>query len=211
MLGVKICSEIELRGITGAYPIPRGGLDVFADLKLYGTAADIARRVDNLARTKIPNYLTVAGDATEAGVSAAVKAAGSMQIVVVPMLSTMTPAMCFAHYHRGVELVFLDRVVMALEARASAITCPAWLLQNLNAELAYHSYKRPFVIATGIRMHPKQWEKPGDHWEPQTPEWALQNGADAVIMENDILGAFSPADAYDEAIRRIAMVEKVAV
>lgn len=210
VIGLKIDSTAEQTGARPALTQIPQGYKRWVDLKLFGTPPNVARRVAAFAAAAsalTPHYLTVAAEIGPRGVRAAVDARGNINIVVVPMLSTTTPQECLSQHGRSIELVTASNIMMALEAGAQALTCPAHLLPILQDELRCQQNYKPFVIATGIRvnLHAKS-----EHYEPRRPEWAIQHGAHAVVMESEVLGAEHPLAALAAVNQRLAAADKKA-
>ncbi|HEX3706039.1 MAG TPA: orotidine-5'-phosphate decarboxylase [Mycobacteriales bacterium] len=165
-----------------------GDADLFLDLKLHdipATVAGAARSVAALA----PDYLTVHASGGPAMIAAAAEALPGTRIAAVTILTSLS----------GEDLDLLgitgppqDAVVrlatLAVDAGARALVCSPHEVALVRAAVG----PATTLITPGVRP------ADGDHHDQArvaTPEQALADGADLVVIGRPITGANDPAGA----------------
>jgi orotidine-5'-phosphate decarboxylase len=188
---VKVGLELFLRHGHDAVLKTReasGGRDVFLDLKLHdipNTVAGAARSVAELA----PTYLTVHASGGPEMVRAAVDALPTTQVVGVTVLTSLTAeqlsAVGFAGSPRD---AVLRLAVLAVEGGARALVCSPLEVADVRREVG------PDVrlITPGVRP---SGGASGDQARVATPQQALADGADLLVVGRPITGAPDVATA----------------
>jgi orotidine-5'-phosphate decarboxylase len=165
-----------------------GGRDVFLDLKLHdipNTVAGAARSVAHLA----PEYLTVHASGGAAMVRAAADALPSTRVVAVTVLTSMSEDDLAAVGLLGPALDAARRLaVLAVGAGARAIVCSPQEVAAIRAEVPDDIV----LITPGVRPAGAAL---GDQQRVATPEQALADGADLLVIGRPITGADDVAAA----------------
>ena len=182
---MKVGLETYLRDGDAAVHAAReasGGRDVFLDLKLHdipNTVGGAARSVAHLA----PAYLTVHASGGAAMVRAAADALPDTRVTAVTILTSMSEDDLAAVGLLGPALDAARRLaVLAVGAGARAIVCSPQEVAAISAEVP-----RDIVLITpGVRPAGAAL---GDQQRVATPEQAIADGADLLVIGRPITGA----------------------
>jgi orotidine-5'-phosphate decarboxylase len=188
---MKVGLETYLRDGDAAVHAARdasGGRDVFLDLKLHdipNTVAGAARSVAHLA----PAYLTVHASGGAAMVRAAADALPDTRVTAVTVLTSMSEEDLAAVGLLGPAIDAARRLaVLAVAAGARAIVCSPQEVAAIRAEVP-----RDIVLITpGVRPAGAAL---GDQQRVATPEQALADGADLLVIGRPITAAPDVAGA----------------
>ncbi len=188
---VKVGLELYLRHGAAAVARAReasGGRAVFLDLKLHdipNTVAGAARAVADLA----PDFLTVHAAGGPAMVRAAVEALPGTRITAVTVLTSLSAADLERIGLAGPPLDAVRRLaVLAVSGGAQALVCSPQEVAAVRAEVG----PGVVLITPGVRP---AGSDPGDQARVTTPEQALADGADLLVVGRPITGAFDPGAA----------------
>ncbi len=188
---MKVGLETYLRDGDAAVHAARGasgGRDVFLDLKLHDiphTVAGAARSVAHLA----PAYLTVHASGGAAMVRAAVDALPGTRITAVTVLTSMSDDDLAAVGLLGPALDAARRLaVLAVSAGARAIVCSPQEVAAVRAEVP----DDVVLITPGVRPAGADL---GDQQRVATPQRALADGADLLVIGRPITAAVDVAAA----------------
>ncbi|MBO0788899.1 MAG: orotidine-5'-phosphate decarboxylase, partial [Actinobacteria bacterium] len=184
---VKIGLELYLRYGPGAVASIRGasGVKVFLDLKLHDIPATVAGAARAVARLR-PEILTVHAAGGPDVIRCATEAAPATMIAAVTLLTSLGPA--------DLELIGMggsvtDAVVrlsaLAVEAGAGALVCSPQEVAAVRAEVG----PGITLITPGVRPAGSQAH---DQARVATPEEALSNGADLLVIGRPITAAPDP-------------------
>jgi len=188
---MKVGLELYLR--YGAEAVRRtrdasGGRDLFLDLKLHDiphTVAGAAAAVAPLA----PDYLTVHASGGHAMVRAAVDALPDTQIVGVTVLTSLGDTDLASLGVAGPASDVVRRLaLLAVEAGARALVCSPREVADVRREVG----PEITLITPGVRPASVGLD---DQARTATPEQALSNGADLLVIGRPITGAADPAAA----------------
>jgi orotidine-5'-phosphate decarboxylase len=173
-----------VRTVRGA----SGGRDLFLDLKLHdipNTVAGAARAVAGLA----PAYLTVHASGGAAMVRAAAEALPETRITAVTVLTSLSEEDLKAVGLAGPALDAVRRLaVLSVDAGARALVCSPWEAAALRAEVGPEIH----LVTPGVRPAGAAL---GDQTRVATPEQALADGADLLVVGRPITGAADPGAA----------------
>ena len=182
---MKVGLETFLRDGARAVLVAReasGGRDVFLDLKLHdipNTVAGAARSVAHLA----PAYLTVHASGGAAMVRAAVDALPETKVTAVTVLTSMSDDDLASVGLLGPSIEAVRRLaVLAVTAGARALVCSPREVAVVRAEVG----PGITLITPGVRP---VGSDPGDQQRVATPEQALADGADLLVIGRPITGA----------------------
>jgi orotidine-5'-phosphate decarboxylase len=182
---MKVGLETYLRDGEAAVHAAReasGGRDVFLDLKLHdipNTVAGAARSVFHLA----PAYLTVHASGGTAMVRAAADALPDTRVTAVTVLTSMSEDDLAAVGLLGPAIDAARRLaVLAVGAGARAIVCSPQEVAAIRAEVP----DDVVLITPGVRPAGAAL---GDQQRVATPEQALTDGADLLVIGRPITGA----------------------
>jgi len=188
---VKVGLELFLRYGPEAVTAVRAaapGCALFLDLKLHdipNTVAGAARSLAELA----PDYLTVHASGGAAMVRAAAQALPDTRIVGVTVLTSLAEDDLAAVGLAGPAAEAVHRLAsLAVEAGARALVCSpqevALVRSAVGADVT--------LITPGVRP---AGAGAGDQARVATPERALADGADLLVVGRPITGAADPAEA----------------
>lgn len=189
---MKVGLETFLRDGSAAVATAReasGGAAIFLDLKLHdipNTVAGAARSVAPLA----PDYLTVHAAGGAAMIRAAVEALPGTRITAVTVLTSMAQDDLDAVGLRGPAIDAVRRLaVLAVAAGARAIVCSPQEVAAVRAEVD----DDVVLITPGVR--PAGTAGGDDQARVATPEQALADGADLLVIGRPITAAADPGAA----------------
>ncbi|MFC6238650.1 orotidine-5'-phosphate decarboxylase [Longivirga aurantiaca] len=182
---MKVGLETYLRDGDAAVHAARdasGGRDVFLDLKLHdipNTVGGAARSVAHLA----PTYLTVHASGGAAMVRAAADALPDTRVTAVTVLTSMSEDDLAAVGLLGPAIDAARRLaLLAVGAGARAIVCSPQEVAAIRAEVP----RDVVLITPGVRPAGAAL---GDQQRVATPEQALADGADLLVIGRPITGA----------------------
>jgi orotidine-5'-phosphate decarboxylase len=196
---VKVGLELFLRHGGDAVVKAReasGGRDVFLDLKLHdipNTVAGAARAVAGLA----PAYLTVHASGGPDMVRAAVDALPETRVVGVTVLTSLSEADLARLGMTGTARDVVRRLaVLAVDAGARALVCSPLEVADVRREVG----AGVTLITPGVRP---AGSGAGDQARVATPEQALADGADLLVVGRPLTGADDPGAAAAALARRL--------
>jgi orotidine-5'-phosphate decarboxylase len=191
---VKVGLELFLRHGHDAVVRCReasGGRDVFLDLKLHDiphTVAGAARAVAELA----PAYLTVHASGGVAMVRAAVDALPTTKVTGVTVLTSLSAEQLAVIGFADTPRDAVRRLaVLAVEGGARALVCSPLEVAHVRAEVGPDIT----LITPGVRP---AGGATADQSRVGTPEQALSDGADLLVIGRPITGAADVAVAAAE-------------
>jgi orotidine-5'-phosphate decarboxylase len=196
---VKIGLELFLRDGADAVRKARevsGGSDTFLDLKLHdipNTVAGAARSVAELA----PTYLTVHAAGGVDMVRAAVDALPHTIVVGVTVLTSLSDADLDSVGLRGPARDAVRRLAgVAVQGGARALVCSPQEVSDVRREVG------PDIILITPGVRPAGADV-GDQSRVATPQQALADGADLLVIGRPITGAADPGDAAQSIAREL--------
>jgi orotidine-5'-phosphate decarboxylase len=173
------------------------GLDLFLDLKLHdipNTVAGAARAVSRLA----PTYLTVHAAGGADMVRAAVEACPGTRITAITVLTSLDAAVLDAVGMAGPPLDAARRLaVLAVSAGAGALVCSPHEVAALRAEVG------PDIVLVTPGVRPAGGDL-GDQVRVATPQQALADGADLLVVGRPVTAAADPAAAARDLAASLA-------
>ncbi|SEL23589.1 orotidine-5'-phosphate decarboxylase [Nonomuraea pusilla] len=187
---VKVGLELYLRYGPDVIASVRGasGVQVFLDLKLHdipNTVAGAARAVGRLR----PAFLTVHAAGGPAMIRAAVEAAPHTKIAAVTVLTSLSESDLAAIGMAGPAGDAVRRLAaLSVEAGATALVCSPHEVAALRAEVGPDIT----LITPGVRPAGSDTQ---DQARVATPEQALADGADLLVIGRPITGSPDPGAA----------------
>jgi orotidine-5'-phosphate decarboxylase len=181
---------LELFCATGPEVVDavRGDCDVFLDLKLHDIPNTVAGAARSVAALR-PRFLTVHASGGADMVRAAVEAAPDVTIAAVTVLTSMSAAALEEVGLVGPPLDAVRRLAaLAVGAGAGALVCSPMEVSAVRAEVGPGTV----LITPGVRP---VGADVGDQARVATPEEALADGADLLVVGRPITGAPDPAAA----------------
>jgi len=182
---MKVGLETFLRDGDAAVAAAReasGGRDVFLDLKLHdipNTVGGAARSVAHLA----PAFLTVHALGGSAMVRAAVEQLPDTRVTAVTVLTSMSESDLAAVGLLGPSIEAVRRLAaLSVAAGARAIVCSPQEVAAVRAEVGDDA----ILITPGVRP---AGSAAGDQARVATPEQALADGADLLVIGRPITAA----------------------
>ncbi len=187
---VKVGLELFCRTGPSIIDSVRGGsgADLFLDLKLHDIPNTVAGAVRSMSRLK-PRYLTVHASGGPDMVRAAVDAADGICIAAVTVLTSMDEAGLDAVGLAGPALDAVKRLaLLAVGSGAGALVCSPHEVAAVRAEVG----PDVVLITPGVRPAGADVQ---DQARVATPEQALADGADLLVIGRPITGAADPGAA----------------
>jgi orotidine-5'-phosphate decarboxylase len=187
---VKVGLELFCRHGPDVITVVRGGRHVglFLDLKLHDIPATVAGAARSVRRLK-PDFLTVHGSGGPAMVRAAVEAAPEVAIAGVTILTSMSEADLAAVGLAGPPQDAVRRLAtMCVGAGARALVCSPQEVAVVRAEVG----PDVVLITPGVRPSGSSAD---DQARFATPQQALADGADLLVIGRPITGASDPGAA----------------
>lgn len=187
---VKVGLELFCRHGPELVDVVRGGTRVglFLDLKLHDIPATVAGAARSVARLK-PLYLTVHASGGAAMVRAAVDAVPTVTIAAVTVLTSLDQADLAAVGLAGPPADAVRRLsLLAVGAGARALICSPHEVALVRAEVG----PDVTLITPGVRPAGSAAQ---DQARVATPQQALDDGADLLVIGRPITGATDPGAA----------------
>lgn len=184
---------LELFTAAGPQVVPRidAVAPVFLDLKLHdipNTVAGAARAVAGLG----PRFLTVHASGGADMVRAAVEAAPDVTITAITVLTSLSAAALDDVGLAGPPLDAVRRLAaLAVSAGAGALVCSPQEVAAVRAEVG------PGIVLVTPGVRPVGADV-GDQARVATPQQALADGADLLVIGRPITGAPDPGAAAAE-------------
>ena len=187
---VKVGLELFCRTGPSIVDSVRGGsgAELFLDLKLHDIPNTVAGAVRSVARLR-PRYLTVHASGGADMVRAAVDAADGATIAAVTVLTSLSAEGLDAVGLAGPPLDAVRRLAsLAVGAGAGALVCSPQEVAAVRAEVG----PGVVLITPGVRPAGADVQ---DQARVATPEQALADGADLLVIGRPITGAADPGAA----------------
>lgn len=186
---LKVGLELFCREGPGVVEAVAGtGVAVFLDLKLHDIPATVAGAARSVARLH-PKYLTVHAAGGSAMVRAAVEAAPDVVVAGVTVLTSLDDDGLAAVGLAGPTLDAVLRLArLAVEAGAGALVCSPREVAAVRAEVG----AGVTLITPGVRP---VGTGSNDQARVTTPERALADGADLLVVGRPVTAAADPAAA----------------
>ena len=187
---VKVGLEVFLRDGHDAVHVAReaSGCDIFLDVKLHdipATVSGAARAVASLA----PKYLTVHASGGPDMIRAAVEELPDTLVTAVTILTSLTQEQLTTMGWNGSAQDIVKRLAaQSVAAGARAIVCSPQEVAAVRAEVG----PVPVLITPGVRP---AGADAGDQKRIATPEQALRDGANILVIGRPITGATDIAAA----------------
>jgi orotidine-5'-phosphate decarboxylase len=198
---IKVGLELYLRYGPEAVASVRGasGVQVFLDLKLHDIPATVAGAARAVARLR-PALLTVHAAAGAAAIKAAADAVPDTRVVAVTVLTSLgEPDLDRIGMAGPVSDAARRLAVLAVGAGARGLVCSAHEVAAVRAEVGDDI----MLVTPGVRP---AGADVNDQARVATPEQALRNGADLLVIGRPITGAADPgaaASAIAASLRRV--------
>ena len=187
---LKVGLELFCRHGPDVVAAVRGGsrADIFLDLKLHDIPATVAGATKSVARLR-PRYVTVHASGGAAMVRAAVEAAPEITIAAVTVLTSLSADDLRVLGATGAPLDAARRLAdIAVGAGARALVCSPQEVAAIRAEVG----DEITLITPGVRPHGAETH---DQARFATPEQALADGADLLVIGRPITAAADPGAA----------------
>jgi orotidine-5'-phosphate decarboxylase len=163
-------------------------LDIFLDLKLHDIPATVAGAARAVARLS-PAYLTVHASGGPAMVAAAAAELPATRIAAVTVLTSLSDSDLDRLGITGPSLQAVVRLAtLAVEAGARALVCSPQEVASVRSAVG----PEIVLITPGVRPAGAGTD---DQARVATPEQALADGADLIVVGRPITGAADPGDA----------------
>ena len=181
---VKVGLEVFLRDGHESVKVARdaSGCDIFLDLKLHDIPATVAGAAHSVAKLA-PKYLTVHASGGADMVKAAVDALPDTQVTAVTILTSLSQQQLTEMQWSGSAQDIVRRLAsIAVGAGARAIVCSPQEVAAVRSEVG----EGITLITPGVRP---VGSAAGDQQRIATPQQALADGADILVIGRPITGA----------------------
>ena len=196
---VKVGLEVFLRDGHDAVHVAReaSGCDIFLDVKLHDIPATVAGAAHAVAKLK-PKYLTVHASGGQDMVKAAVEALPDTYVTAVTILTSLSQDQLVAMGWNGTAQDIVKRLAsQSVAAGALAIVCSPQEVSAVRAEVG----PEIVLITPGVRP---AGSDAGDQKRIATPEQALADGANLLVIGRPITAAGNIAEAAASIASNIA-------
>lgn len=187
---VKVGLEVFLRDGHDAVHVAReaSGCDIFLDVKLHDIPATVAGAAQSVAKLA-PKYLTVHASGGQDMIKAAVEALPETYVTAVTILTSLSQDQLSAMGWNGsAQDIVKCLAAQSVAAGARAIVCSPQEVAAVRAEVG----PEIVLITPGVRP---AGSDAGDQKRIATPEQALADGANLLVIGRPITGAANIADA----------------
>lgn len=187
---VKVGLEVFLRDGHDAVHVAReaSGCDIFLDVKLHDIPATVAGAAHAVAKLN-PKYLTVHASGGQEMVKAAVEALPDTYVTAVTILTSLSQDQLGAMGWNGSAQDIVKRLaVQSVAAGARAIVCSPQEVAAVRAEVGPETV----LITPGVRP---AGADAGDQKRIATPQQALADGANILVIGRPITGASNIGEA----------------
>jgi len=187
---VKVGLELFCRYGPDVVAVVRGGsrVGLFLDLKLHDIPATVGGAARSVSRLK-PRYLTVHATGGPTMVRAAVEALPDVSIAAVTVLTSMDARDMAAIGLTGSPRDAVRRLAaLSVGAGARAVVCSPHEVAAVRAEVGVGIT----LITPGVRLAGGDAQ---DQARVATPQQALRDGADLLVIGRPITAAADPASA----------------
>jgi orotidine-5'-phosphate decarboxylase len=181
---VKVGLEVFLRDGHESVKVARdaSGCDIFLDLKLHDIPATVGGAARSIAALA-PKYLTVHASGGAEMIKAAVEALPDTQVTAVTILTSLSQQQLTEMQWSGTAQDIVRRLAsIAVGAGARAIVCSPQEVAAVRAEVGAGIT----LITPGVRP---VGSDAGDQQRIATPQQALADGADILVIGRPITGA----------------------
>jgi orotidine-5'-phosphate decarboxylase len=196
---VKVGLEVFLRDGHDAVHVAReaSGSDIFLDVKLHDIPATVAGAAHAVAKLS-PKYLTVHASGGQDMVKAAVEALPETFVTAVTILTSLSQEQLAAMGWNGSAQDIVKRLAaQSVVAGARAIVCSPQEVAAVRAEVGPDTV----LITPGVRP---AGSDAGDQKRIATPEQALADGANLLVIGRPITAAANIAEAAATIASNIA-------
>jgi orotidine-5'-phosphate decarboxylase len=187
---VKVGLEVFLRDGHDSVHVAReaSGCDIFLDVKLHDIPATVAGAAHSVAKLA-PKYLTVHASGGQDMIKAAVEALPETYVTAVTILTSLSQDQLSAMGWNGSAQDIVKRLAaQSVAAGARAIVCSPQEVAAVRAEVGPETV----LITPGVRP---AGSDAGDQKRIATPEQALADGANLLVIGRPITEAANIADA----------------
>ena len=187
---VKVGLEVFLRDGHASVATARNasGCEIFLDLKLHDIPATVGGAAESISILN-PKYLTVHATGGAEMINAAVQAVPDTLVTAVTILTSLSQEQLAAMGFTGSAQDLVKRLaVMSVSAGARAIVCSPQEVAAVRGEVGPDIV----LITPGVRP---AGSAAGDQKRIATPEQALADGADLLVIGRPITGAPDIAEA----------------
>ena len=180
---LKIGLEGFLRdGEAAINVIKKTDCQLFLDLKLHDIPNTVKGACQSVGRFA-PDYLTVHASGGKAMIAAAAQALPNTKITAVTILTSLSPEdLKTVGFEKSAEELAVQMAVMAVEAGARAIVCSPHEVAAIRSKVS----NEITLITPGVRPAGADI---GDQSRVSTPQEAIANGANIVVIGRPITGA----------------------
>jgi orotidine-5'-phosphate decarboxylase len=192
---LKIGLQTYLRDGAGVVDEVRevsGGASIFLDLKLHDIPNTVAGAVSSVSGLAA-EYLTVHASGGAAMIAAAVQALPQTRVTAVTILTSLSEADLTEIGLRGpAQAAAVRLALLAVGAGARAVVCSPHEVAAIREAI---NDPGVVLITPGVRFSDGPGSVLADQARVSTPEQALRDGADLLVIGRPISGAADPAAA----------------
>ena len=178
------------------------GKNLFVDLKLGDIGATIRGSVEQITNLNTVKFITLgpAAGADAYGAATQGRGSGTPEILAIPVLSSIDEddfrQMLGGQFERKDLIRYADsRAEVALASGCDGLIASGELIGRFRGK-----FPDATIVSPGIRLSGSPTD---DHKRTATPEEAIRNGADYLVVGRPITQSPEPAEVAREIIKRI--------
>ena len=171
---------------------------VFADPKLYDIPNTVANGVSRLADAGA-DLITVHGSGGGRMIAAAVSAADASKVLAITVLTSFKADEAAEIYGRGTKEQVLLLTQIAADSGAYGVVCSPEELPLLSERSEFNHLAK---VTPGVR--PSWYSKADDQSRIATPQKALADGADLVVIGRPITEDPNPKSAVERILQTLS-------
>lgn len=184
--------------------LTRFGKDLWADMKLVDIPATVEARAAVYAQSGYFRYLTVMANGGLEMMEAAIKGGGDqLNIIAVTVLTSISPTECVALTGKNPQEMVPQLANLAFDAGVRHIVCSGQEVRTFSGD------NRLKQLQAFIPAISPAWTL-GDQVDQKrtsTPQFALANGAQALVIGRAIINAKDPLEAVQKTADEIDAIE----
>jgi len=171
--------------------------NVFADPKLHDIPNTVSNGVVKL-REAGADFITVHASGGEQMLKAAVSASNETKILAITALTSLSEKDTKAIYQQATKDAALSLALLAKNANVDGLVCSANELKYFGKGSEFENLLK---VVPGIR--PSWYSSSDDQVRTSTPQSALQNGANYLVIGRPITASKDPVEAVKQILSEI--------
>jgi orotidine-5'-phosphate decarboxylase len=187
-------------GISAVQSIKKREAKIFLDLKLHDIPETVGRTIDIIKDFGVHMTTVHALGGKKMLEYACSKASSSLLVIAVTLLTSLDmKELSYLGIEPDLNKAILNLAKLAIDCGCDGIVCSPFQVNIIRRYLG----PDPILITPGIRM---SQEPRDDHKFPSSPENAIRQGADFIVVGRPIYNAPHPQKAAQRIIAKISEV-----